>query len=275
MRQKQKLRQQKAENQKATRLRSDQRQKADTQKIITIGASVVLVLAHVAILFAIIASWRYYSIYPSLFGSVVAIVLCAMIIIDIVFFVGFNNKDTALKVISSVMAILLLVGGTIGSAYIAKANSIVNNVLDNGKSDKYETFSGVFVYYSQNKNHYSFSTLKDLSGKKVGMLVESSNGLSYIAKNLLSKEKIDYATVDYKTNAEMMQGLLDGDVDAIVITSAYRSIYKGVEEISEENQSEETEDDTTLEDLENVVDNLLGETLRKKELKKILLLRIQ
>ena len=241
-------------------MRSDRHQKADVQKIITIGASAVLVLAHIAILFAIIASWRYYSIYPSLFGSVVAIVLCAMIIIDIVFFVGFNNKDTALKVISSVMAILLLVGGTIGSAYIAKANSIVNNVLDDGKSDKYETFSGVFVYYKENEKHNTFSTLKDLSGKKVGMLVESSNGLTYIAKNILSKEKIDYATVDYKTNAEMLQGLLDGDVDAIVITSAYRSIYKGVEETHGEETTEEVEEDTTLDDLENVVDSLLGET---------------
>ncbi len=257
----QKLRQKQAKKQQnRSQLRSDRHQKADIQKIVTIGASVVLVLAHVAILFAIIASWRYYSIYPSLFGSIVAIVLCSMIIIDIVFFVGFNNKDTALKVISSMMAILLLIGGTIGSAYIAKANSIVNNVLDDGKSDKYETFSGVFVYYKDNPKHYTFSSLKDLNGKKVGMLLESSNGLTYIAKNILSKEKIDYATVDYKTNAEMMQGLLDGDVDAIVITSAYRTIYKGVEETPGEETTEDVEDETTLEDLENVVDSLLGET---------------
>ncbi len=246
--------------QSKTKLRSDRHQAVDKQKVITIVASAVLVLAHIAILLAIISSWRYYSIYPSLFGSVVAIILCAMIIIDIIFFVGFNHKDTVLKIISSVMAILLLIGGSIGSAYIAKANSIVNNVLDDGKSDKYETFSGVFVYYKENDKHNTFSTLKDLSGKKVGMLVESSNGITYIAKNILSKEKIDYATVDYKTNAEMMQGLLDGDVDAIVITSAYRSIYKGIEETPGETTSEEVEEDTTLEDLENVVDTLLGDS---------------
>ncbi len=216
-------------------------QKLSGQKVVTIIASALLVLAHIAILLAILWSWRYYSIYPSLFGSVVAIILCAMVIIDIIFFVGFNHKDVALKIISTVMAVLLLVGGTVGSVAFSRANKIVDNVLDNGSKDKYETFSGVFVYYKYNKGANDFKELKDLSGKKVGMLTETTNGLSYIATNLLSKEKIDYATVEYKTNAEMVQGLLDGDVDAIVITSAYRSIYKGVENTPTEEGEETTE----------------------------------
>ena len=233
-------------------------QKLSGQKVVTIIASTLLVLAHIAILLAILWSWRYYSIYPSLFGSVVAIILSAMVIIDIIFFVGFNHKDVALKIISTVMAVLLLVGGTVGSVAFSRANKIVDNVLDNGSKDKYETFSGVFVYYRFNKGADNFKELKDLSGKKIGMLVETTNGLSYIATNLLSKEKIDYATVEYKTNAEMMQGLLDGDVDAIVITSAYRSIYKGVENTPTEEgeeaaepvevpaEAENPEEDTTI-----------------------------
>ncbi|MCR4633408.1 MAG: LCP family protein [Erysipelotrichaceae bacterium] len=212
------------------------KEKRSSQKTVTIIASAILVLAHVAVLLAILWSWRYYSIQPSLFGSIVGIILCSMVIIDIIFFVGFNHKDIALKIVSTIMAVLLLVGGTVGSYALSKANGIVDNVLDDGKSDKYETFSGVFVCYDQNNR---FTSLSDLAGKKVGMLVETSNGLTYIATNLLSKEKIDYATVDYKTNAEMMQGLLDGDVDAIVITSAYRNIYKGIEENAEENDSSE------------------------------------
>ena len=222
--------------------------KVSKQKIATIVASAILILAHVAILLAILWSWRYYSIQPSLFGSIVGIVLCAMVIIDIIFFVGFNHKDLALKIISTVMAVLLLAGGTVGSAALLKANNIVNNVLDDGKSDKYETFSGSFVYYKKNKNHNSFSSLQDLSGKKVGMLTETSNGLTYIATNMLSKEKIDYATVDYQTNAEMMQALIDGDVDAIVITSAFRSIYKGVEENAEDVAEEEVVEEVSYEE---------------------------
>jgi len=189
--------------------------------ILNIAALAFLVLAHIAILLAILWSWRYYAIYPSLFGSVVAIVVCLMIIIDIIFFIGFNHRDMLLKVVSSVLAILLLVGGMVGSYAIAKANGIVNNVLDDGK-EKYETYSGLFVSYDK---YNKFSELSELNGKSVGMLTETTNGLSYIATDILSKEKIDYASVPYKTNAEMMQALLDGDVDAIVITSAYRTIY--------------------------------------------------
>lgn len=195
-------------------------------KIFSIIASVVLVLAHIAIFVAIILSWRYYSIYPSLFGSFVAIIICAMIIIDIVFFVGFNHKDLALKIISLVMVALLLVGGTVGSYFIGQANSAVDSVLDDGSSKKTETFSGVFVCYDK---YNKFTSLSDLASKRIGMLNETSDGLTYIATNILSKEKIDYATVDYNTNAEMMQGLLDGDVDAIVITSVYRNLYAAKE----------------------------------------------
>ena len=203
------------------RLKMNNRISLNKESVLTIVALALLVLAHVAVLLAILWSWRYYAIYPSLFGSAVAIVICLMIIIDIVFFIGFNHRDMLLKIVSSLMAVLLLIGGTVGSVAIAKANGIVNNVLDDGK-DKYETYSGLFVCYDK---YNQFSSIDDLNGKRVGMLMETTNGITYIATELLSKEKIDYATVDYKTNAEMMQGLLDNDVDAIVITSAYRTIY--------------------------------------------------
>ena len=51
-----------------------------------------LVLAHIAVILAVINSYQYYDIYPSIFISVVAIVVCLLIISNIVFFVGFNHK---------------------------------------------------------------------------------------------------------------------------------------------------------------------------------------
>ena len=190
------------------------------KQIIDIASFALLVLTHIAVILAIVLSFRYYSIYPSLFGSIVAIVICLLIIADIVFFVGFNHKDFALKTVASALAFMLLIGGTVGSAVVAKANNIVNSVLDGGS--KYETFSGVFVCYDKNNE---FTSLQDLSDKKVGMLQETSNGLKYIATDILKNEKIDYAVVDYKTNAELVTALIDGDIDAMVITSAYRDIY--------------------------------------------------
>lgn len=195
------------------------KKKWSKQQIINLVALISLVIAHVAVLLSIVLSFRYYSIYPALFGSIVAIVVCLLIIIDIIFFVGFNHQDMALKVISCILVAFMLLGGTVGSYFIAKANGIVNNILDGG-NQKYETYSGVFVSYKQ-----EFTSLDQLAGKKVGLLKETQNGISYIAKDLLSDAKIDYAAVEYNTNAELVQALIDGDVDAMAITSAYRDIY--------------------------------------------------
>jgi len=197
------------------------KKKLSKHAIKTIVALSVLVLTHIAILLAILLSFRYYSIYPSLFGSLVGIVLCLMIIIDIIFFVGFNHKDMALKVISIVLSVLILIGGTVGTYFIARANGIVDNVLD-GSSTKYENYTGVFVSYKKNNE---FTAIEDLANKKVGFLAETTNGVSYIAKGILDEAGFDYGTIEYKTNNEMVQALIDGDIDAMAITSAYREIY--------------------------------------------------
>ena len=181
-----------------------------------------LVLAHIAVIVAIALSFKYYAIYPSLFGSVVSIVICLLIIADIIFFVGFNHKDMLLKVISCILIVFLFAGGTVGTYAIAKVNGIVDSILDDGTEKKTETFSGVFVCYDANNK---FSTLSELANKKVGMLTETSNGLTYIATDILKEQKVDYATVNYSSNTALLQGLVTGEVDAVVITTAYREIY--------------------------------------------------
>ena len=236
--------------------------KINGRTIATIVCAAVLVIAHIMILWAIISSWKYYAIYPSLFGSIVGIIICALAIIDIIFFVGFNHKDLFLKIVSTVLAVFLMIGGTVGTYYISKANTIVGNVLDDGKGDKYELFSGVFVCYDK---YNKFSKIEDLSGKKVGMLIESSEGIRTIAEGVLKDAKIDYATVDYKTNAELMTALIDGDVDAIVITSAYRNIYKGVEETPGEETEESKEDSEETQEIVEEVEENLGDEENPEE----------
>ena len=200
---------------------SKPKKKLSKQAIANIVAWIMLGITHVAVILAIALSFRYYAIYPSLFGSIVGIVLCLLIIVDIIYFVGFNHKDMALKIISCVLAVFLLIGGTVGSYVVAKANGIVNQVLDGGNT-KYETYSGVFVCYDKRN---TFASLDDLKNKTVGVLTETEKGISYVAKGLLDETKNDYAVIEYKTNAELVQALIDGDIDAMAITSAYRDIY--------------------------------------------------
>jgi polyisoprenyl-teichoic acid--peptidoglycan teichoic acid transferase len=214
---------QKSQNQNQTQNNQEtiKKRHISKQNVTTLVATTLLVLAHIVVILAIAFSFRYYAIYPSLFGSIVCIVVCLLIIIDIIFFVGFNHKDLALKITSCVLALLILIGGTVGTVLLNKTNNIVDSVLDDG-SDKYETYSGVFVSYDK---YNSFTSIEELSGKKIGMLAETSDGISSIAKEILDDAKIDYAVIDYKTNAELLTALVDNEVDAVVITSAYRSIY--------------------------------------------------
>ena len=185
------------------------------------GPTVLIGLTHIAVILAIISSWRYYSIYPSLFGSIVGIVVCLLIIIDIVFFVGFNHQDKALKIISCTLIFFMLIGGTVGSFYIGKVNSVVNNVLSGDVA--YETYSGKFVCYDKNNQ---FTSIEDLNGKKIGLLTETTKGITYAATNFLKNSKVEnYETVSYSSNTGLLTALIDGNVDAVAITSAYRTIY--------------------------------------------------
>lgn len=211
------------------------KKKIDKKQLLSIIAVSFLALAHIAIIALIVLTFQYYAIYPEVFGSAVAIVVCLLIIIDIIFFVGFNHQDLALKIISLSLSVLILITSCVGSYVIGKVNGMVSGIFTG--EDKYETYSGVFVSY---KEHYS--SLKDLDKKKVGLLEESEEGLSYIAKGLLSENKVDYIDKTYKTNAELVQALIDGSVDAIVITSAYRSIYQNDENSNFKNYLEDFND---------------------------------
>lgn len=209
-------------NQTQNQEQKQKKSKISKTKLFTLISAGFLVLAHIAIVLAIILSFRYYAIYPSLFGSIVAIIVCLLVIVDILFFIGFNHEDLALKIIATTVAVFMLLGGTVGSYYVARANGIVNSVL-NPNASRYEVFSGKFVYNSKSDNN--FSSITDLNNKIIGFVAESSDGIQYIAKEELKKAKVEYNAVEYNTNAEVIQGLLDGTVDAIVITSAYRDIY--------------------------------------------------
>ena len=62
--------------------------KLGNRNLLSIIAIVFSLLSHAAVIVAIILSFRYYAIYPSIFVSLVAIVLLIMLILDITLFVG-------------------------------------------------------------------------------------------------------------------------------------------------------------------------------------------
>ncbi|MBR2534247.1 MAG: LCP family protein [Erysipelotrichaceae bacterium] len=216
--------------------------KSGNRNLLSIASITLSLLSHIAVIAAIVLSFRYYAIYPSIFVSLVAIVLLLMLILDIVLFVGLNTKDKALKIVVSVLSLMIFLGGTFGSYYLAKVNGVVNNVLD-GNSDKYEDVSGVFVSYKKN-----YASLESMSGAKVGFLNENTEGVASVATNLLDKAKVDYVPLTYNSYKELFQSLLDGDIDVAVMMNGYRTMFENDETLDYSKYLEDMVDNYVFED---------------------------
>lgn len=197
--------------------------------IFNLVSTIIVALAHVFLIMAIILAYRYFAIYPSLIASIVGIVVCVVVIVDIVFFVGLRYKDMVLKSVGLVLAVFIFLGSAFGAFYVNKVNKTLGTVIDtgngsSGKNDKItETVNGAFAVRGENSSKYI--SLKSFSGKKVGYVAETTEGVATVGQQLLKDEGVDFAAVEYSTNDEMVTDLYDGKIDAIIILDGYKSLY--------------------------------------------------
>ena len=210
-------------------------------KVFTYIALALLALAHIMVIVAVILSYKYYALYPSIFVSVIAIIVLFLLIIDIILLIGLRHKDIALKIVASILALFILIGGTVGVYYINEVNKAVDGVVD-GNTKTEEKVSGMFVSYKK-----TYATLQDMSGKSIGFLNEGTDGIASIATNLLDKNKIDYGTVLYNSYVEMYQALIDGKVDLVVMQSGYRGMLEKDENLDFSRYLNDTVDNNPFE----------------------------
>ncbi len=209
--------------------------------ILSIVSIVLSVLCHIGIIAFIVLSFRYYSIYPSIFASLAAIVLLVMIITDIILFIGLNTKDKGLRITNIVLSVLLIAGSVFGSFYITKVNSAVEGILD-GSKDSYETVSGVFVSYKT-----EYGSLENMNATKVGYLEENTEGVASVGLKLLDDAKIDYAPIPYNSYKEIFQSLLDHDIDVGIMLNGYRSMFANDENMNYAQHMDDMVDNYTFE----------------------------
>lgn len=208
-----------------------EKKKLSSKQILSIVISSIVGLSHIAVIVAVALSFKYYSIYPSLFVSVVAIVACILLMIDIIFFIAYNHKDFALKVITCVMAVLLLLSGTVGSIYLGRINKTVNKVLSG--DEKYESVSGVFVcrYNEETKTGHKYESLKELSNVKVAVVAESSEGVTSLGLKELDSAGVKYEKIECGTMVETFMNLIQGKCDVAILTNGYRAIFERDENV--------------------------------------------
>lgn len=195
------------------------------KKICNIASVVAVVLMHILFVVAIVLSYRYFAIYPTLITSVVAIAFCFIIMIDIIFIIGFRYKDFVMKIISVVLAVLIMIVSTVGTYYLSKINTAVSGVIGTSVSNvsKYEEISGVFVINKKNEN--KITDLSSMNNKTVGYVTEVEKGAATIGLDLLDSNKINYSAHVYNSYDELLIDLSDNNIDVAIFLDGYRGLY--------------------------------------------------
>lgn len=196
------------------------KKKTTKKQIFSIITAIVTIFAHAAIALFGLWSYQYYKLELGTFVGIAGIIICLLIITDILFIVGFNFKDNKIKVVNLVLATILMIVGIIGSILMYRVNGAVNNVISNDGVEQYETIGVNYVIYDNDK----IDDLKDLNGKKVGVVYSTGVGASSLGQEKLKDEKIDVSIKEYTTLNDLFLGLLDGEVDCAIFQSGYRSL---------------------------------------------------
>ena len=122
----------------------------DKKDIFNIVSTAVVALSHVFLIATIVMAYRYFAIYPSLIASIVGIVVCIVVLVDIVFFMGLRFSDKPLKIVSLVLASFIFIGSAFGTYYVGRMNKTIGSVIETGNSSSggekkfTETVNGVF-----------------------------------------------------------------------------------------------------------------------------------
>ena len=189
------------------------------KQIFSIVTLLFTVLANIAVVILVLWSYRYADLEKTIFFSIFGMMLCFLIVLDIIFFVGYNQKDRVLKYITCVLAVLLLVVGGLGSFYVGRVNKAVGNIIENTDGEQYETIRVVVATYDNN----SIKELSDLNGKVVGSLNTTGISAASVGREQIEKAGVKVTYKDYNMSGDLYEALVEGDIDAAIFPNTYRS----------------------------------------------------
>ncbi len=221
--------------------------------ILLIIAAILTVLSHIGLIVMILWSYRYYNLSKETFIGGLMVLVCLVIIMDIIFLIASRYRDSLLKMVNIVLAVLLMAGTFGASYYLRTINQVVDEITENSGTEQYQTISVVFATHQDNKN---ITKLSDLNGKDVGVLQSFSADkitASSLGQEKLSKEGINPNYVMYKSTNDLFLALAAKEVDAAIFQQGYRTQF-GNEDGYEE-YVEQVVDIDSFEEKVQVADN--------------------
>lgn len=195
------------------------KKKLQSKQIFSIVTAILTLIANILVVVLLVMAMRYAGLENRLFYSVFGIVICLLVIVDIIFFVGFNHRDHILKVVTCVFATILVLGGSVGSYYIYRVNSAVDNLVNVQDGETYETIRVTIATYKNT----SITDIEDLDGKTVGSLSTAGASAASVGQDYLTENGIEPTYKTYNMTTDLYQALVEGEIDAAIFPNTYRS----------------------------------------------------
>ncbi len=200
------------------------------KQIFSIATAVLTLVANILVIVVMFMANKYSGIETKAIYSVFAMAVCALVILDIVFFVGYNYRDQVLKIVTCAIALVLTIGGGVGTYYISRVDRAINNIVNVQEGDTYETIRVVFATYDNS----AIKSVEDLKGKNVGSLNNSGVSAASVGQKYLTDNGISANFKTYNMTSDLYQALVEGEVDAAIFPNTYRSQLKSDDESFDE-----------------------------------------
>ena len=229
------------EKKKKRKKKKDKEEKKKIKKPIRILRNIFSISNILAMAFLV------YSIYliNGIETEIRFVVMGVILIINLLFVILLRklvNKNKLIKfLIFVILSSILIFGQCILGYFIFKTYSTLNNINKNKI-----TFETAVVI----KKDANILTIEGLKNKKIGIVVDESSIDGYvIGLEIIKDKKLDdkNVIVEYESITELMKDLYKKEIDAIIISSNYPSMFKsleGYEKIQEETKIIHTKEKT-------------------------------
>ena len=116
------------------------------------------------------------------------------------------------KIIVMIISMLLCIIFWIGCSYINKTYHFMDKIRSQGMITE--------TYYVMVSKDSTYNKIDDLKSKQIGAFDEKIEIYDMAISEL--KQRVDYESIEYKSVLEMSEELLDGNIDAIIISAYHK-----------------------------------------------------
>ncbi len=235
----------KEKEKKSTKEKQDTRENKKSNKLLYMIPSILLTISAIFIIYTI-------TLISGIETELRIIAIIALILINILLLVTFKKLYKKKKISSTLILIFCFLIGFCIQTFVGIFVYKTYASIDNMNKDKI-TYETVIITLKNSK-----MTSNNIKSGKIGIVKDESSidgyliGLDLIKSNNISEENITY----YNDNSIMVAGLYDKEVDAIIISNNYPSMFRAIDKFKD------IEDDT------RVIANK-EKTYTKKEIEKI------